>query len=45
MNQYIASIGGDEGFKLGVDRVVYKDWGIKRAGEEALSIMMGFQQK
>ena len=36
---------GDEGFKVGVCRVVYKDWGIKRGGEEVLNIGMGFQQK
>ena len=34
MNQYIVGIGGDEGFKVGVGRVVYKDLGIKRGGEE-----------
>ena len=45
MNQYIADIGGDEGFKVGVGKVVYKDWGIKRGGEEVLSIGRGFQQK
>ena len=27
---------GDEGFKVGVGRVVYKDLGIKRGGEEVL---------
>ena len=45
MNQYIVGIGGDEGFKVGVGRVVYKDWGIKRGGEEVLSIGMGYQKK
>ena len=45
MNQYIVGIGGDEGFKVGVGRVAYKDWGIKRGGEEVLSIQSGFQQK
>ena len=44
MKQYIAGIRGDEGFKVGVGRVVYKDWGIQRAGEEVLSIGRGFQQ-
>ena len=43
--KYIASIRGDEGFKVGVGRVIYKDWGIKRAGEEVLSIGRVFQQK
>ena len=45
MNQYIVGIGGDEGFKVGVGRVVYKDWDVKMGGEELLSIGMGFQQK
>ena len=45
MNQYIAGSGGDEGFKVGVGRVFYKDWGIKMGGEEVLSIERGFQQK
>ena len=27
------------------DRVVYKDWGIKRGGGKVLSIGRGFQQK
>ena len=30
---------------MGVGRVVYKDWGIKRVGEEVLSIGREFQQK
>ena len=30
---------------MGVGRVVYKDLGIKRGGEEFLSIGRGFQQK
>ena len=30
---------------MGVGRVVYKDLGIKRGGEEDLSIVRGFQQK
>ena len=45
MNQYIAGIGGDEGFKVGVGMVVYKDWGIKRGGEEVFKYWEGFQQK
>ena len=36
---------GDEGFKVGVGRVVCKDCGIKKGGEEILSIGRGFQQK
>ena len=45
MNQYIAGIGGDKGFKVGMGRVVCKDWGINSGGEEVLSIGRGFQQK
>ena len=45
MNQYIVDIGGGEGFKVGVGRMVYKDWGIKMGGEEVLSIGKGFQKK
>ena len=30
---------------MGVGRVVYKDCGIKRGGEQVLSIGRGFQQK
>ena len=45
MNQYIAGIRRDEGFKVGVGRVVYKDLGIKTGGEEVLSIGRGFQKK
>ena len=30
---------------MGVGRVVYRDLGIKRGGEEVLSIGRGFQQK
>ena len=36
---------GDEGFKMGVGRVVYKDLGIKMGAEEILRIGSGFQQK
>ena len=36
---------GDEGFKVGLGRVVYKDRGIKRGEEEVLSIGRGFKQK
>ena len=41
----ILQVLGDEGFKVGVGRVVYKDLGIKRGGEEVLSIGRGFQKK
>ena len=41
----ILQVLGGEGFKVGVGRVVYKDWGIKMGGEEVLSIGRGFQQK
>ena len=41
----ILQVLGDEGFKVQVGRVVYKDWGIKRGWEEVLSIERGFQQK
>ena len=42
LNQYIAGVGGGEGFKVEVGRVVYKDRGIKRGGEEVLIIGRGF---
>ena len=45
MIQYIVGIRGDEGLKVWVGRVVYKDWGIQRGEEEVLSIGKGFQQK
>ena len=45
MNQYIEGIGGDDRFKVGVGRVVYKDSGIKRGREEVLSIGRGFNKK
>ena len=45
MSQYIVGIRGDEGFKVWVGRVVYKEWDIKRGEEEVLSIGKGFQQK
>ena len=32
-------------FKVGVGRVVYKDRGIKRGGEDVLSIGRGIEQK
>ena len=41
----ILQLLGDEGFNVGVGRVIYKDWDIKRGGEEVLSIGWGFQQK
>ena len=41
----ILQVLGDEGFKVVVGRVVSKDWGIKRGGEEVLSIGRGFEQK
>ena len=41
----ILQVLGDQGFKVGVGGVVYKDWGIKMGGEEVLSIGRGFQQK
>ena len=41
----ILQVLGDELFKVGVGRVVYKAWGIKKGGEKVLSIRRGFQQK